>query len=278
MAITVTPGYVWINGEVITATKLNSAATPTIAGNQSFLFSDGAAATPSISFNSDSDTGFYYFASNTIGWAANGINYGLLGLGVSTFNGDDTTGAGSLSQLAFGFGGASSFKHFVQTRHNAATGGTGNALVIWVNTSSSAGTSTAPGTGNAKAVDFSADNLKFYSANGTIGLTMTNGQGFVVAVDALSGTSVSIDFNKSPFKTLTLSGTTTFTTANLAAGTSVTLTVLADGSTRTLSFPGTWKWVTTTPSSLTASKTAVLTLLSKSTTDASVVAAWAAES
>lgn len=276
MAFTITPGYTWINGEVITATKLNLAASPTIAGNQSFAFADGSAASPSISFSTDPDTGFYLVGANTIGWASNGINYGQLAAGMSTFNGDDTTGAGNLPQIAFGFGGASSFKHFVQTRHTSAAGGTGNAVVLWVNTSSSAGTSSAPGTGNAKAFDFSADNLKFYSNNGTLGLTMTNGQGFLPAGEALSGTSVAINFNNAAIKTLTLSGNTTFTTSNLAAFVSVTVVVLGDGSSRTLTFPS-WKWVSGTPTALAAGKNAVLSLLSRSTTDANVIASWSVE-
>lgn len=39
MSLVVTPGYTWVNGEVETATKLNLAATPTIADGQAGVFS-----------------------------------------------------------------------------------------------------------------------------------------------------------------------------------------------------------------------------------------------
>lgn len=39
MSLVVTPGYTWVNGEVETATKLNLAATPTIADGQAAVFS-----------------------------------------------------------------------------------------------------------------------------------------------------------------------------------------------------------------------------------------------
>tara|TARA_R110000868_G_scaffold366441_1_gene629343 strand:- start:896 stop:1729 length:834 start_codon:yes stop_codon:yes gene_type:complete len=276
MAITITPGYSWTDGEVVTATKLNLAAAPTASSNGSYLFSDGTAAAPSISFSSDTDIGFYRYAANTIGWSYNGLVYGTLGAGVATLNGDDTTGAGNLAQFSFGFGGAFSYQHFLQTRHNSAVGGTGNAAVLWLNNSATAGASSAPGTNNVKAFDFSADNLKFYSGGGTLGLTMTNAQGFVPSGVALSGTSVAIDFNAAPIKTLTLSGNTTFTTSNLAAYVSVTVVVLGDGSSRTLTFPS-WKWVSSTPTALAANKNAVLSLLSRSTTDANVIASWVVE-
>ncbi len=150
-------------------------------------------------------------------------------------------------------------------------------MVLWLNTSVTSGASTAPGTSNAKAFDFSADNLKFYSNNGTLGLTMTNGQGFIPAGEALSGTTVAINFNNAAVKTLTLAGNTTFTTSNLAAFISVTLLIVGDGTLRNLTFPS-WKWVSTTPTTLAAGKNAVLSLCSRGTTDASVIAAWAAES
>lgn len=42
MSLVVTPGYTWVNGEVETATKLNLAATPTIADGQAGVFSTGS--------------------------------------------------------------------------------------------------------------------------------------------------------------------------------------------------------------------------------------------
>lgn len=256
---------------------MNLTATPTLADGQIYPFSLGTVALPSMTFTGDTDTGFYEYAANTIGIATNGTIRGSISTYFSHLNGDDITGSSAIPQHAYGQAGSFSYQHFVQTRHASALGGTGNAWVLWINGSTTAGASTAPGTNNFKAVDFSADNLRFYSNLGTLGLTLTNGSGFIATQESLSGTSPAINFNTSPLKTLTLSGNTTFSTSNLAAGISVSVMVTADGSTRTLTFPGSWIWVSVTPTTLTASKNAVLTLISKSTTDASVFAAWAAQ-
>lgn len=277
MSIVLTPGYTWVDGEVETAIKMNETATPIVADGQIYPFSLGTLALPSMTFVGDTDTGFYEYAANTIGIATNGALRGTVSTYVSFLNGDDVIGSGSIPQQAFGQVGAFSYQHFIQTRHTSAAGGSGNAWVLWINNSATAGTSTAPGTGNTKAVDFSADNLRFYSNNGTLGLTLTNGQGFIAAQQALSGTNISIDFNAAALKALTLSGNTTFTTANLAAGISVSMMVTADGTNRTLTFPAGWIWVSLTPATLNANKNAVLSLISRSSTDANVYAAWAVQ-
>lgn len=155
MALTV--GYTWVDGEVVTATKLNSAALPTIGA--------GTAATPSLGFSTDTDTGFYSYAANTIGWAAGGAVRGSLGNYFTVLNGDNTTGAGALAQLGFGYSGAFSYQHFIQTRHTAATGGSGNAFAFWVNNSVTAGDSTAPGTNNSKIIDAAASGVSIIGTN-----------------------------------------------------------------------------------------------------------------
>ena len=107
------------------------------------------------------------------------------------------------------------------------------------------------------------------SATGAITLTPT----------ALPGTSgsVAIDFALAAFRTVTLSGNITFTTSNLVAGKTVTIKILADGSTRTFTLPG-WIFIgAAAPASIAANKTAILTLTSYSTTDGAVVAAYAVE-
>lgn len=277
MSIVLTPAYTWADGDLETATRMNLTATPTLADGQIYPFSLGTVALPSVTFTGDTDTGFYEYAANTIGIATNATIRGSIGTYFSHLNGDDITGSSAIPQHGYGQAGSFSYQHFVQTRHASALGGTGNAWVLWLNGSTTAGASSAPGTNNFKAVDFSADNLRFYSNLGTLGLTLTSGSGFIATQEALSGTSVALNFTNAPIKTLTLSGNTTFTTSNLAAGISVTVKVTADSSTRTLSFPGTWVWVSLTPASLVATKTAVLSLISTSTTDASVIATWAAQ-
>jgi len=89
-------------------------------------------------------------------------------------NGDNTTGYSNLANIGFGYNGTPTYQHFLQTRHDAAAGGIGNALVLWLNNSVGANGSTQPGTGNVKAFDFSTDNLKFYTNNGVERVSITS--------------------------------------------------------------------------------------------------------
>ena len=70
--ITTTPGYTWVNGEVVTATKLNLGGTPTVAPGQSYTFADGTAAAPSVNFTTDNTAGVYY-APSFVGIAQGGL-------------------------------------------------------------------------------------------------------------------------------------------------------------------------------------------------------------
>lgn len=277
MSLVITPGYTWVDGEVETAAKMNSTASPTVADGQIYPFSLGTAALPSVTFTGDLDTGIYEYAANMIGFSTNGAVRATVSTYFTHLNGDNTTGVSSLAQHGYGYNVNFGYQHFVQTRHDAAAGGSGNAWVLWLNNSATAAASTAPGTNNTKAVDFNADNIRLYSNNGTLGLTMTSGQGFIATIEALSGTTPTINFNNAPIKTHTLSGNTTYATSNLVAGTSVTVWITADGSPRTLSWPASWIWVGTAPTSIAASKNAILSLISKSTTDASVIASWSVQ-
>lgn len=76
MALVILPGYTWSAGEVVTATKLNLAASPTIADGQSYTFAAGAAATPSINFSTATTTGFYLGASS-IGFSVGAVSVGV---------------------------------------------------------------------------------------------------------------------------------------------------------------------------------------------------------
>lgn len=77
MAFVLTPAYVWQAGETVTATKLNLAATPTIASGQSYTFAAGSAAAPSISFTGATTTGFY-LGSSAIAFTVAGISVAQL--------------------------------------------------------------------------------------------------------------------------------------------------------------------------------------------------------
>ncbi len=80
----------------------------------------------------------------------------VTGTGTMLFlNGDNTTGIGNLAQETYGYNNTQTFLHFIQTRHNSATGGTGNAWVLWLNNSVGTTASTQPFTGNLRVIDAS---------------------------------------------------------------------------------------------------------------------------
>lgn len=117
---------------------------------------------------------------------------------------------------------------------------------------------------------------------GTVGLTTTDRPQFAnvrITHSTLTyAASVAVDFDADGFKTVTLAGDIEFTTSNLAAGRSKTIRIVGDSSTRAFTFPASWKFVgAAAPASLAANKVAILTLTSFGTTDADVIAAYAAE-
>lgn len=78
-------------------------------------------------------------------------------------------------------------------------------------------------------------------------------------------------------QTIALTGNAAFTASGYAAGQYVTVRVVGDGSNRTVSFPATWVWVgSVPPTTLIANKVGLLSLVVFGTTEASVVASWAA--
>jgi hypothetical protein len=89
-------------------------------------------------------------------------------------------------------------------------------------------------------------------------------------------TPTNIDFsNAAWYKTLSINGNLTLTASNYAVATELNIRIVETGaSSRTLTFPATWVWVTTMPTALAANKTALLNLISYGTTEANVVARW----
>jgi hypothetical protein len=102
--------------------------------------------------------------------------------------------------------------------------------------------------------------------------------GFAAHSTLAYASSVALNFAVTPFQTLTLTGVITFTTSNLAPCRSKTIRIIGDSSSRALTFPVGWTFVgAAAPTELAAGKTAILTLTSFGTTDANVVAAYAAQ-
>lgn len=131
--------------------------------------------------------------------------------------------------------------------------------------------------GNPERLAIGANNFVLTS-NGTTEswaapATPTNVQ---YSVGAMSG--VDFDFDSTDaIQTLSISGNTTFTGSNYAAGKSITLFITTDGSTRDLAFPSGWIFEGAKPTDQAASKVGVLTLLCTGTTEASVRCAYAVE-
>jgi len=98
-----------------------------------------------------------------------------------------------------------------------------------------------------------------------------------VASLATSGT-IDLDFSAEGYKTMAnITGTTTFTASNYAAGRTVTVRII-NGSlstTRTINFPAGWVFVGAKPANVAATLTGILTITSFGTTEADCVAAWA---
>lgn len=89
---------------------------------------------------------------------------------------------------------------------------------------------------------------------------------------------VGLDFLNAVYRTVTLAGDIEFQTSNLAAGRQVAVRVVADGSSRNLTFPVGWTFLSAAaPATIDANKTAILSLTAFGPTDADVVAAWAVE-
>jgi hypothetical protein len=128
---------------------------------------NGQTSTGTLSTISDAIVGAHLTVNGNVGIGTNTPGARLSVVGAAQFmNGDNAPGLGNMADVAFGYNGSPTYQHYLQTRHDSATGGPGNALVLWLNNSVNPAGSTHPGSGNTKAFDFSSDNLKFYTNNG----------------------------------------------------------------------------------------------------------------
>lgn len=128
--------------------------------------------------------------------------------------------------------------------------------------------------------------ITFPDATGTLALlslaqTWTAKQTLYGVTDTVAtltyGATTDIDMNLEETMTLALTGNVTFTTSNKGTGKRKTIKILADGSTRTFTFPS-WKFVgAAAPASIAANKTAILTLECFGANDTDIVAAYAVE-
>ncbi|MBF9239475.1 hypothetical protein I2I05_18930 [Hymenobacter sp. BT683] len=91
--------------------------------------------------------------------------------------------------------------------------------------------------------------------------------------------TIVLDFNAANVRSITLSGNLEFlATLNKADTKSKVVRVIADGTNRTMLFPSAWRWTNNSkPSSLAATKFAILTLWCFGANEADVVATWSPE-
>lgn len=89
--------------------------------------------------------------------------------------------------------------------------------------------------------------------------------------------TLNFDLITGTYQTMTLTGDVSFITSNLQNGRSVTIRLITGASDRTLTFPGTWKFIGDKPIRINAGKVGVLSILSFGTTNADVVVGYAEE-
>jgi hypothetical protein len=87
--------------------------------------------------------------------------------------------------------------------------------------------------------------------------------------------TIAIDFSGDSIRTRTATGAVTFTGSNYTEGKSTTVRIVAGASSRDLTFPASWVFISYKPTSLPDSETGILTVTSFGTAEADCVAAWA---
>lgn len=87
--------------------------------------------------------------------------------------------------------------------------------------------------------------------------------------------TVALDLSIDSIVTRTATGNVTFTGSGYTAGKSATARILTGGTTRTLTFPADWVWVSVEPTELLSGETGILTVTAFGTAATDAVAAWA---
>ena len=122
---------------------------------------------------------------------------------------------------------------------------------------------------SAKATTGSSSNVSF-------GIVTANN--YNVPVSAEASNTIALNFSGGTgLHTRTANGDITITALNYTAGATKTLFITSDSSSRSLTFPSSWIWVGSKPTSIAASKTGVLTVTSLGTAEANAVASWVAQ-
>ena len=96
-------------------------------------------------------------------------------------------------------------------------------------------------------------------------------------VETAGSDSVTLNFAEDRIVTRVATGNLVITGASYTAGKSVTLRIASGGSSRNISFPANWKFVSFKQTSIAANKTAILNVTAFGASDADAVAAYAVE-
>lgn len=99
-----------------------------------------------------------------------------------------------------------------------------------------------------------------------------------LAVDTAGSDSVTLDFSVDRLVNRTATGSITVSGTNYTAGKSITLRIVPGSSSRNISFPADWKFVSFKPTSVAANKVGVLAVTCFGNSAADAVAAWAVQS
>lgn len=90
--------------------------------------------------------------------------------------------------------------------------------------------------------------------------------------------TTNLDFDADDYRSLTLAGNVTFTTSNRAAPKALTIRIIADGSTRTFTFPAGWKFIgSAAPTNIAANKEGILSITCFGSADTDIRAVYAVE-
>lgn len=108
-------------------------------------------------------------------------------------------------------------------------------------------------------------------------ITAKNAAINVTSLATASGTQ-NLDFSGHGYLTHSITGNITYTASNYSSGKSLTVRITSDGTARNLTFPTNWVFVGSKPTSISASKNAILSVTSFGATEAESVAAYAVQS
>jgi hypothetical protein len=99
-----------------------------------------------------------------------------------------------------------------------------------------------------------------------------------LVVETAESNAVELNFSEDRIVTRTATGAVSVTGVNYTAGKSITLRIVPGSSSRSLSFPAAWNFVSFKPTTIAADKTGVLAVTAFGNVESDAVAAWAVQS